>query len=276
MTTFNEEPFISVRKITQQFGSQRVLKGVSFDMYRGELLALVGGSGAGKSVILKHLTGLLDPISGEVYVNGRLMSNVPEREKSKLRGEIGIMFQSGALFDSMSVYENVAFPLREKGMRDEDVIGEKVRAALESVYLGESGKKMPSELSGGMIKRVALARAIITEPECLLYDEPTAGLDPIVTDSISYLIREINKEKKKATIVVSHDMPSVFKMADRIIYLRNGSVYWTGTPKEFMESEDPVCSRFLHGNSGEDWEKFSPEISLSLLGNPKADNKVEQ
>lgn len=261
-----QQPFISVKGITQRFGDQRVLKGVSFDLYRGELLAIVGGSGAGKSVILKHLDGLLDPLEGEIFIDGELMSNVRESRKSRLRSQIGIMFQNGALFDSMNVYENVAFPLREQGVRNEAEIADRVQTALDSVYLGDSGRKMPSELSGGMVKRIALARAIITEPECLLYDEPTAGLDPMVTDSISFLIKEINVRKKKTTVVVSHDMGSVFKIADRIVYLRDGLVYWTGTPREFLESDDPVCTHFLHGNSGEDWSQFSPEVQLSFQG----------
>lgn len=253
------EPFICVDNITQQFGEQKVLKGVSFNVHKGELLALIGGSGAGKSVILRHLDGLLDPITGSIRMEGRLMSNASAKEKSFLRTQIGLMFQNGALFDSLSVFENVAFPLRESGIKDEKIIEQRVLEALNSVYLGEHGQKMPANLSGGMIKRVAVARAIITEPHCLLYDEPTAGLDPIVTDSISYLIRELNIKKGITTIIVSHDMNSILRIADRIIYLRDGCVYWAGTPREFVHCEDKICQAFLHGNSGEKWSQF-PQV----------------
>ncbi len=258
-------PFLSVRNITQQFGAQKVLRGVSFDVYPGELLALIGGSGAGKSVILKHLDGLMDPIGGEILIENEKISNVPEKQKARLRSRLGLMFQNGALFDSMTVAENVAFPLREQGGLTEREIAERVQAALESVYLGEHGDKMPASLSGGMIKRVAVARAVITGPDCLMYDEPTAGLDPIVTDSVSHLIKEINVREKKTTLIVSHDMGSVLKIADRIIYLREGQVYWTGTPRELIDSRDPVCSAFLRGDSGEDWRSISAGNPLDFM-----------
>lgn len=257
--------YISVKGITQRFGVQEVLKGVSFDVRRGELLALIGGSGAGKSVMLKHLDGLLDPIQGEILIEGKKISNVPEREKAILRKGLGLMFQNGALFDSMTVFENVAFPLREAGVHDEEEVELRVQSALDSVYLSNDGEKMPADLSGGMIKRVAVARAIIMEPDCLMYDEPTAGLDPIVTDSISYLIREINIRHNKTTIIVSHDMGSVLRIADRIVYLREGLVYWSGTPGELIESRDPVCSAFLRGDSGEDWRTLSSGNPLDFM-----------
>lgn len=261
----SENIYISVKGVTQKFGMQEVLKGVSFDVRQGELLALIGGSGAGKSVMLKHLDGLMDPIEGEIFIEGKKMSNVSEREKSLLRKGLGLMFQNGALFDSMTVFENVAFPLREAGVRDEREVEARVQKALDSVYLSNDGDKMPANLSGGMIKRVAVARAIIMEPDCLMYDEPTAGLDPIVTDSISYLIREINIVHKKTTIIVSHDMGSVLRVADRIVYLRDGQVYWTGTPRELIESRDPACSAFLRGSSGEDWSALSPGNPLDFM-----------
>jgi phospholipid/cholesterol/gamma-HCH transport system ATP-binding protein len=246
-------PFIEVKDITQAFGDQHVLRGVSFDLYEGELLVLIGGSGAGKSVILKHLVGLLDPISGQVVVDGQPMSDVPEARKAPLRAKIGFMFQQGALFDSMSVFENVAFPLIERGIKDPAVVKEKVEEALAAVELVGHGDKMPANLSGGMIKRVAVARAMVSAPECLLYDEPTAGLDPVVSDSVSYMIRRICVESGIATLVVTHDMSSVIHIADRVIFLDQGRVHWEGSPLDLVHSEDPLIKRFVSGNSGEDW-----------------------
>ncbi|WP_300793740.1 ATP-binding cassette domain-containing protein, partial [uncultured Akkermansia sp.] len=172
------QPFIRVHQLRQSFGTQEVLKGVSFDVGKGELMALIGGSGAGKSVILKHLDGLMEPLDGYVEIDGRRISGAPEKIKKQIRSKIGFMFQQGALFDSLSVGENVAFPLQEAGIRDENELDTRISAALDSVGLLGQQEKMPASLSGGMIKRVAVARAIITTPECLLYDEPTAGLDP--------------------------------------------------------------------------------------------------
>ena len=251
------QPFIRVHQLRQSFGTQEVLKGVSFDVGKGELMALIGGSGAGKSVILKHLDGLMDPLDGYVEIDGRRISGAPEKIRKQIRSNIGFMFQQGALFDSLSVGENVAFPLREAGIRDENELDTRISAALDSVGLLGQQEKMPASLSGGMIKRVAVARAIITTPECLLYDEPTAGLDPIVTDSISFLIRQICKDKGITTVIVSHDMPSVIRIADEIVYLRNGEVYWTGTPEELLHSKDEILQKFLYGDSGENWAALS-------------------
>lgn len=251
------QPFIRVHQLSQSFGTQEVLKGVSFDVGKGELAALIGGSGAGKSVILKHLDGLMDPKEGYVEVDGRRISHAPEKIKREIRSKIGFMFQQGALFDSLTVGENVAFPLQEEGVRDENLLDARVSAALDSVGLLGQQEKMPASLSGGMIKRVAVARAIVMTPECLLYDEPTAGLDPIVTDSISFLIRQICKSQRITTVIVSHDMPSVIRIADKIVYLRDGKVYWTGTPEELLHSRDEILQRFLYGESGEDWKALS-------------------
>lgn len=246
-------PFIRVHQLRQSFGPQEVLKGVSFDVGKGELVALIGGSGAGKSVILKHMDGLMDPLGGYVEIDGRRISGVPEKIKKEIRSKIGFMFQMGALFDSLSVGENVAFPLREAGIGNEKELDARTSAALDSVGLLGQQDKMPASLSGGMTKRVAVARAIVMTPECLLYDEPTAGLDPIVTDSISFLIRQICKDKEITTVIVSHDMPSVIRIADKIVYLRDGEVYWTGTPDELLHSSDEILQRFLYGDSGENW-----------------------
>ncbi|QNB42364.1 ATP-binding cassette domain-containing protein [Akkermansia muciniphila] len=188
------QPFIRVHQLRQSFGTQEVLKGVSFDVGKGELMALIGGSGAGKSVI--ETSGRPDGPLGRLCGNRRQAhQRRAGKNQKQIRSKIGFMFQQGALFDSLSVGENVAFPLREAGIRDENELDTRISAALDSVGLLGQQEKMPASLSGGMIKRVAVARAIITTPECLLYDEPTAGLDPIVTDSISFLIRQICKDK---------------------------------------------------------------------------------
>lgn len=262
-------PYIQVDEITQKFGSQEVLKGVSFEVRKGELLALIGGSGAGKSVILKHLVGLLDPLSGKVMIEGIQMSHVSESRKEILRAKIGFMFQQGALFDSMTVFDNVAFPLIESGVKDGREIERRVQVALEAVELGEHGDKMPANLSGGMIKRVAVARAIVSEPECLFYDEPTAGLDPVVTDSVSFLIRKICLGKQITSIIVTHDMASVIHIADRIIFLHQGKVYWSGSPEELMNTGDPMLRNFMDGRSGENWASLGdssrPDFQKELL-----------
>ena len=253
------QPYIVVDNITQQFGQQVVLDGVSFEVKKGELLALIGGSGAGKSVILKHLVGLLDPLSGKVLINGLQISNVPEREKAKLRARIGFMFQNGALFDSMNVFDNVAFPLREQGVKDKKELESRVESALAAVELTGHEDKMPANLSGGMIKRVAVARAMVSSPECLLYDEPTAGLDPVVSDSVSYMIRRICVAQQITTLIVTHDMSSVVHMADRVIFLERGRVQWSGTPLQLIETESLPLKNFIMGSSGENWESLHRE-----------------
>lgn len=265
--TSNIQPFIKVDQITQQFGTQKVLNGVSFEVFPGELVALIGGSGAGKSVILKHLDGLLDPLTGHIYIDGQEISNIPEKKKYPMRKKLGFMFQQGALFDSMTVFENVAFPLGEAGITDEKELEKRVMDALASVGLQGSEDKMPANISGGMIKRVAVARAIVSDPQCLLYDEPTAGLDPIVSDSVSYLIRNICINQGITTLIVTHDMSSVIHIADRIIYLKEGTIHWQGTPRDMIDSPDPMIQDFLHGVSGEDWSK---------LNNPKLNPDFQQ
>ncbi len=213
-------------------------------------MALIGGSGAGKSVILKHLDGLMDPLDGYVEIDGRRISGAPEKIEKQIRSRSASCASRGTL-RLPQPGENVAFPLREEGIRNEKELDARISAALDSVDLLGQQEKMPASLSGGMIKRVAVARAIVTTPECLLYDEPTAGLDPIVTDSISFLIRQISKDKGITTVIVSHDMPSVIRIADKIVYLRNGEVVLDGgTPEELLHSRDENLQRFLYGDSG--------------------------
>ena len=247
------EPFIRVRGLEQKFGSQHVLRGVDLDVIRGETLVLLGGSGGGKSVLLKHLPGLMRPWKGSVEVDGEEISHLNERELAPYRRKVGIMFQAGALFDSMSVEENVSFPLRETGVKDEKEIAERVAEALEIVRLPGQQKKMPSALSGGMRKRVALARAVVGRPACVLYDEPHAGLDPITADSIDHLIKDLQRDLGMTNVVVTHEMRSVFHIADRVVFLQEGRIHWAGSPEKLKTTSDPVLRPFVDGDSGEPW-----------------------
>ena len=245
------EDFISIRKLHKTLGDQEVLRGVDLDIRSGETLVIIGRSGGGKSVLLKHIIGLMKPTSGDVVVEGQSIVDLTERQLSAIRKKIAILFQSGALFDSMSVENNIAFPLLEAGIRDRKVIDQKVAEALEVVDLAGEQKKMPENLSGGMRKRVGLARAIVGNPVCILYDEPTTGLDPIVADSINHLIRRLQKRFQVTSIVVTHDMKSAFHVADQVAYLYEGRIYFKGTVKELQASKDPVISDFIEGRSGD-------------------------
>jgi len=255
MTTEPEsEPFIRVRGLKQQFGDLQVLRGIDLDIHRGETLVILGGSGGGKSVFLKHLPGLLRPSAGSIRIDGKEIAHLKERELGEARKKVSIMFQAGALFDSLTVSQNVAFPLREAGLRDEEEIRERVSSALEIVRLPGQEDKLPSDLSGGMRKRVALARAVVDRPACVLFDEPHAGLDPVTADSIDHLIKDLQRSHNITNVVVTHEMRSVFRIADRVVYLKEGLVYWIGTPAELERTRDPELRAFIEGDSGEPWE----------------------
>ena len=243
-------PFIRARGLRKSFDDQLVLDGVDIDVWPGEVMVLLGRSGEGKSVFLKHLLGLFWPDEGRIEIDGIDVTGLSERQMAPHRRKLGILFQDGALFDSMTVAENVGFPLREGGVRDEDEINRRVRDSLEVVELAEHMDKMPVNLSGGMRKRVALARAIVPQPACVLYDEPTSGLDPIVADVINHLIRRLQRRFGLTSVVVTHDMESVWHVADRVAYLRAGKVYFQGSPEELRLSTDPVIQDFVHGRSG--------------------------
>lgn len=240
-------PLIEVRDLHQKFGDHHVLRGVSTHVKRGETLVLLGGSGGGKSVLLKHFLGLLTPYSGHVIVNGEDISDMSERQLGKVRRAMGMMFQNGALFDFMTVGQNIAFPLRECGLKDEEEIRCRVLECLDIVKLPGQENKMPSDLSGGMRKRVALARAIVDKPECVLYDEPHAGLDPITGDSIDHLIKDLQRDYGMTNVIITHEMRSVFRIADRVIFLKLGQIYWEGTPEEMKASNDPELLDFIEG-----------------------------
>lgn len=248
----SRQPFIEVRGLHKQIGEQKILCGLDLTICHGESLAIIGGSGTGKSVTLKLIMGLISATSGSIRVDGQEITKLTERQLGPHRRKIGMLFQDGALFDSFTLEENIGFPLRETGEKDAAKIAAAVHGVLEDVGLADAKEKLPSALSGGMRKRAALARAIITRPQCILYDEPTAGLDPIVSDSIDHLIRRIQKRYKCTTVIVTHDMKSVRTVADRVIYLREGVVYFEGTPEELFNSSDPDVQKFVRGESGEE------------------------
>ena len=240
---------ITVRSLAKKIGEQEILRGVDLEVATGETLAIIGRSGEGKSVLLKHLVGLMEPDAGEIWIEGKNITGMNERELGAIRRKVGILFQGGALFDSMTVEENIAFPLREAGERNPNVLRAKVDEMLEVMEMEGEQAKMPESLSGGMKKRVGLARSIIRRPSCVLYDEPTSGLDPVVADSINRLIRRLQHRFGMTSIVVTHDMKSAFDVADRIAYLHEGRIYFYGTPDELQQSSDSLIQDFLLGRS---------------------------
>ena len=245
----NSSPMIEVRSLTKKIGQQEILRGVDLEVRTGETLAIIGRSGGGKSVLLKHLVGLMEPGGGEIWIQGQNIIGMNERQLRAIRQKVGILFQGGALFDSMTVEDNIAFPLREAGERDAKILHSKVAEMLEVMEMEGEEAKMPESLSGGMKKRVGLARAIIRRPSCVLYDEPTAGLDPVVADSINRLIRRLQQRFGMTSVVVTHDMKSAFDVADRIAYLHEGRVYFHGTATDLQKSTDPLIEDFLLGRS---------------------------
>lgn len=240
---------IAVRSLAKKIGQQKILRGVDLEVRTGETLAIIGRSGGGKSVFLKHLVGLMEPDAGEIWIQGQSIIGMNERQLGAIRQKVGMLFQGGALFDSMTVADNIAFPLREAGQRDPKVLRSKVTEMLEVMEMEGEEDKMPESLSGGMKKRVGLARAIIRQPSCVLYDEPTSGLDPVVADSINRLIRRLQQRFGMTSVVVTHDMKSAFDVADQIAYLHQGRIYFHGTANQLQQSSDPLIQEFLLGRS---------------------------
>ena len=242
---------IELRNVHKRFGRLVVLNGVTLRIEEGQSLVVIGASGSGKSVMLKHIVGLLKPDDGEVWFDDKRIDTNSEREMDAIRQQFGFLFQMGALFDSLTVEENVAFPLVEHTRKAGSEIGKLVQQKLGMVGLDGTQKKMPGELSGGQRKRVALARAIALGPRVILYDEPTTGLDPIRSDVINELILKLKRELNVTSIVVTHDMNSAFKVADRIVMLHEGKLIFDGTPQDIQKSEVPVVRRFVLGEAGD-------------------------
>ena len=248
-----EQPYIRIRGLSHHFGKNEVLRDLDLDILRSETLVILGTSGAGKSVLLKHLAGLLRPTHGSIQIDGLDIANLDERSLGPVRRNMGVLFQGGALFDSLTVAENVAFPLRESAFAKEPEIESRVKDALQIVRLSGHENKMPSELSGGMRKRVALARAVVGRPTCVLYDEPQAGLDPITADSIDHLIKGLQRTLGVTSVVVTHEIRSVFHIADRVAFLADGKVAWLGPPTALNTANHDELRKFVAGDSGEAW-----------------------
>ena len=242
---------IDLKHVYKRFGRLVVLHDLSLAINAGQCLVVIGASGTGKSVMLKHIVGLLRPDAGEVWFDGQRIDSLPKRSLVPIRTRFGFLFQMGALFDSLTVAENIAFPLVEHTRKPREEIDRIVQTKLRLVGLTEAGTKMPAELSGGQRKRVALARAIAMDPEVILYDEPTTGLDPIRADVINELIVKLQRELRVTSIVVTHDMNSAFKVADRIVMLHEGQIAFDGTPEEVQKSDKPIVQRFVQGEAGE-------------------------
>ncbi len=238
---------IELRNVSKDLGQRKVLDGVSIAVQKGETMCIIGGSGAGKSVTLKHVVGLLKPDQGSVFVDGLDVTRSNHGTLERVRRKIGFLFQGAALLNSMSVFENVALPLREHEKYGEEEIRERVMQKLALVGLEKDGHKMPSQISGGMQKRVGLARAIVRNPEIILYDEPTAGLDPVVASQINNLVLDMQAKLGVTSLLVTHDMESVRRVANRIAMLLNGKIHKLGTTKDFWESDDPVIRQFIRG-----------------------------
>jgi phospholipid/cholesterol/gamma-HCH transport system ATP-binding protein len=241
-------PPIRVESLSKSFGKQTVLKGINLEVAQGETLSVLGRSGTGKSVLLKLLIGLHKPDSGSIRVNGEEVTNLPLNELNEVRKKVGFLFQQAALYDSLTVAENVAFPLRRHSKMSNDQQNKRVRELLASVGMEKDAHKLPAELSGGMQKRVGLARALALEPDILLFDEPTAGLDPITSAETDDLILRLQKERHMASVVVTHDIQGARAVSDRLALLRDGEILIEGTFADLQKSRDPFVTQFLNGS----------------------------
>lgn len=244
-------PFIRFEKVSKSFGKKQVFRDLTLDIVKGETMTIIGGSGTGKSVMLKLFLGLIKPDSGKILFDGHDVLKMNNEELLKMRRRVGMLFQGAALFDSLDVYDNVAYPVQENFQYPEEDITRIVREKLAMVGLSGIEHVMPSDLSGGMKKRVGLARAIATEPEVILYDEPTTGLDPTNTNRIDDLILALQKQLKVTSLVVTHDMNSAFKISDRLALIHNRQIEFVGTKDEVRNSKNDIVQRFIHGQIGE-------------------------
>ncbi len=239
---------IEIRNLRKSFGRQTVINGLNLRIGNEELAAVIGGSGSGKSVLLKHLIGILKPDGGNILIGGVDITQARGAELDDVRSKFGVVFQEGALFDSMTVFGNIAFPLREKTKLGKEEVRDRVTRAIEDVGLKGMEAKYPAEISGGMKRRVALARALITEPKIVLFDEPTTGLDPVISNSIHRLIVSTHKKYGFTGIIISHEIPEIFSVADKVGMLYNGVIIEYGTPEEIRNSSNPFVRQFITGS----------------------------
>jgi len=239
---------IEIIDLHKSFNGQKVLNGVNLKIAEKEIVTIMGISGCGKSVLIKHIIGLLMPDKGSISIEGVDITRLDTKELDKIRERLGVLFQGGALFDSLTVYGNIAFPLREKTKLSKGEIRDRVMNALEDVGLKGMGKKYPGELSGGMKKRVAVARALISEPAIVLFDEPTTGLDPIIASSIHVLIKSTHKKYGYTGVVISHEVPKIFEITDKVAMLHNGIIIEVGTPEEIQNSTNLIVRQFITGS----------------------------
>jgi phospholipid/cholesterol/gamma-HCH transport system ATP-binding protein len=238
---------IKVSGLRKSFRGQAVLRGVDLEVPDGSITIIIGRSGGGKSVFLKHLLGLLHPDSGRIEINGRDVTDLRGQALDEVRKRYGVVFQGGALFDSMTCRENVAFPLREKFRLSRAQIAKRTNAALEQVGLAAVGDKYPEEVSGGMRKRVAIARALATEPQIIFFDEPTTGLDPVLVNTIHHLILDLHRKLRFTALMVSHEIPEIFEIADRVGMLHEGRLLEVGPPAAIQASQNPIVQQFIRG-----------------------------
>ncbi len=242
-------PLIELKNVTKRFGSRTVLDRVNLTIFEGDITTIIGKSGVGKSVLLKHIIGLLRPDEGEILFNGKQLKGMTRKERKSFKQQISYMFQNNALFDSLTVFENIALPLREKTRLDEDAIRIKVLAQIDRMELSEVTDKYPSQISGGMEKRVALGRALVSEPKIILFDEPTAGLDPLRKNVVLSMIAHYQKKIRFTAILVSHDIPDVLFISNRVAIIDSCRIPFQGTPMELEQSENPVVQQFIKGQA---------------------------
>ena len=240
---------IKITELYKSFGKNKILEGLNFSINKGECICIIGKSGIGKSILLKHMIGLMKPDIGEIWIDERMINELNLKELQKIRAKIGMVFQFGALFDFMNVIDNISLPLKKMAKLSKDEIIEHAKKALEEVDLKGCEYMMPSELSGGMKKRVGIARAIVSYPDYILYDEPTTGLDPIMTDTINKLIKKIHYEENLTSIIVTHEMRTVFEIGTRVLFLDEGRIKYDGSPNNMKKSKDKTVLQFLSGSS---------------------------
>ncbi len=263
-------PFVEFRNVVKRFGERTILDGVDLTVFKGEITTIIGKSGAGKSVLLKHIIGLLKPDSGEILFEGRPLRSMSKAEWKQLKRKVSYMFQQNALFDSMNVFDNVALPLRERTRMPAEEIRKKVMARIEQFELSEVTDKFPSQISGGMQKRVALARALVTDPSIILFDEPTTGLDPLRKNTVLSMIAHHQREIGFTAVMVSHDIPDVFLISNRVAIIEDKRIPFQGTPVELEQSDDPLVQQFIRGQ-----ESLADELT-GLLTRPDLEQKIRQ